>query len=131
MKIENNKSIIEYFLHDNLIEEDEQTVNNFLYKAINKNYTLDVVKMLLEHSDANNINYIDKNGKTILHCAVVNQNKPICELLLNHIVFNNRQILTTKDNANLTPLMRAAQKGNPDIYKLILNVMTKEEIGIE
>jgi ankyrin repeat protein len=124
------KNVTEFLIHSELYEEDEQTNCCLLHKAIDKDYTVDVCKLLLKQLDKDDLTCVDKKGRTILHCAVANQNKAICELILNYIVPNNRQILTIKDNANLNPLMRAAQKGNIDIFKLILDVMTKEEIGI-
>jgi len=94
-----------------------QKVNEQLYKAIVKNDSEKVAKLLKQNADPN---YIISSGPwmkvNMLITAINNDNIEIVKLLIS-----TKADVNWKDGFNTTALMYAAAKGNKDIVILLLD----------
>lgn len=119
---DNTDNIIEIILTLMEKEEEEETINsstfpdgNCLNQAVKcKNVAL--VKFLLNNGvNSNQIEY--ESGTTPLTCAISDGSSLIAELLIKY----KSTDLNKQDNNHDTPTSIALQKGNPKLFKLLLD----------
>ena len=96
-----------------------------------ENGETEVVKILLERSDNENINWnaTDGNGLTPLMLACNDGHKDIVRLLMDHSISKNID-LNAGTNVGDTPFMFACAQGNKDVVKIILEYSDKRNINL-
>ena len=116
--------------HDGDIEEVQAAIDNGadvneanhmggtgLMFAINKSHN-NVVQVLLHHPQID-INKVDLDGSSALHCAVIGDNlEGLTALLAQH---DDLMIINQRDNDGWTPIMNAVERNSVDCFHLLLN----------